>query len=153
MGEVLRVILRWTAAWTLIGASGGVAMMFAKVPLIAEPGSEVEGVWSFAFWIPVFGAAVGIVGFVTGFLFSLLMVFFKSWNKTVEARRDVVGKYGPRILCGTVAGTLAGLFFFRVDHDAPFVFAGLGCCSGAVSGFVRSRVLKSKEKHLAPNVS
>jgi len=152
MGEVLRVILRWTAAWTLIGVIGGVAMMFGKVPLIAEPGSQAEDVWSFAFWIPIFGAAAGIVGVVTGFLFSLLMVLFKNWNKTVEARRDVVGKYGPRILFGTVAGTLAGLFFIGVDHDAPFVFAGLGCCSGAVSSFMRSRVLKSKEKNLARNV-
>jgi len=150
--KVLRVILSWTAAWTLLGVIGGVAMMFAKVPLIAEPGSEVEGLWSFAFWIPVFGAAVGIVGFVTSFLFSILMVLFKNWNKTVEARRDVVGKYGPRILLGTVAGTVAGLFFIGVDHDAPFVFAGLGCCSGAVSSFMRSRVLKSKEKNAAQNI-
>ncbi len=152
MSEVLRMILRWTAAWTLIGVIGGVAMMFAKVPPIAEPGSEAEGVWFFAFWIPVFAAAAGIVGFVTGFLFSLLMVLFKGWNKTVEARRDVVGKYGPRILFGTVAGTLAGLFFIGVDHDAPFVFAGLGCCSGAVSSFMRSRVLKSNEKNPTQNI-
>jgi len=66
MSEVLRMILRWTAAWTLIGVIGGVAMMFAKVPPIAEPGSEAEGVWFFAFWIPVFAAAAGIVGFVKG---------------------------------------------------------------------------------------
>ena len=152
MGEVLRVILRWTAAWTLLGVIGGVAMMFGKVPPIAESGAKPSDPWFYAFWIPVLGAAAGLVGFVTGFLFSLLMVLFKNWNKAVEARRDVVGKYGPRILFGTVAGTLAGLFFISVDRDAPFVFAGLGCCSGAVSSFMRSRVLKSKEKNPAQNI-
>ena len=152
MGEVLRIISRWTAAWTLVGVIGGVAMMFGKVPLIAEPGAETEGLWSFAFWIPVFGVAAGIVGFVMSLLFSILMVLFKKWSETVEARRDVVGKYGPRILCGTVAGTLAGLFFIGIDRDAPFVFAGMGCCSGAVSSFLQSRALKSKEKHLARDI-
>jgi len=152
MGEVLRIISRWTAAWTLVGVIGGVVMMFGKVPLIAEPGAETEGLWSFAFWIPMFGVAARIVGFVMGLLFSILMVLFKNWSKTVEARRDVVGKYGPRILCGTVAGTLAGLFFIGIDRDAPFVFAGMGCCSGAVSSFLQSRVLKSKEKNLPHNV-
>jgi len=153
MGEVLRTISRWTAAWTLVGLIGGVAMMFAKVPLIAEPGAQAEDLWSFAFWIPMFGVAAGIVGFVMGLLFSILMVVFKNWNKAVEARRDVVGKYGPRVLCGAVAGTLAGVFFIGIDRDAPLVFAGLGCCSGVVSSFMQSRALKSKEKHLAPNVS
>jgi len=153
MGEVLRMISRWTAGWTLVGIVGGVVMMFAKIPLIAEPGAEAEGVWSFAFWIPMFGVAAGVVGFAMGVLFSILMVLFKNWNKAVEARRDVVGKYGPRVLCGAVAGTLAGLFFIGIDREAPLVIAGLGCCSGVVSSFMQSRALKSKEKHLARNVS
>jgi len=32
------------------------------------------------------------------------------------------------------------------------VFAGMGCCSGAVSSFLQSRALKSKEKNLPQNV-
>jgi hypothetical protein len=152
MGEVLRTIIRWTAAWTLVGLIGGVVMMFGKVPPIAEPGSQAESLWFFAFWIPVLGVATGVVGFVMGLLFSILMIFLKNWNKTVEARRDVAGKYGPRILCGTVAGALAGLAFIGADRDAPFVLAALGCCSGAVSGWVQSRALQSKEKKFAQNV-
>lgn len=152
MGEVLRTILRWTAGWTLVGLIGGVAMMFAKVPPIAESGAKPIEMWFYAFWIPVLGVAAGVIGFVAGLLFSILMVLLKNWNKTVEARRDIAGKYGPRILCGTVAGALAGLAFIGVDRDAPFVLAALGCCSGAVSSFMHSRVLQSKEKDFAQNV-
>ena len=153
MREALRTILRWTAGWTIVGLIGGVAIMFAKVPLIAEPGAQSEGVWSFAFWIPMFGVAGGVVGFATGCLFSILMMLlFRDGSQKVAARSGAVGKYAPGILCGTIAGTLAGLFFIRVDHDAPFVFAGLGCCSGAVSSFMQSRVWKSKERSSAPNV-
>ena len=152
MGEAVRVVLRWTAGWTLAGLIGGFAMMFAKVPPIAESGAKPADLWFYAFWIPVLGVAAGIVGFAMGFLFSILMVPLKNWNDAAEARRDVTGKYGPRILCGTVAGAVAGVFFIGVDHDAPFVFAGLGCCSGAVSGFMRSRALKIKEKSSAQNI-
>src|SRR5437879_10808588 len=104
MGEVLRVILRWTAAWTLLGVIGGVAMMFGKVPPIAESGAKPSDPWFYAFWIPVLGVAAGVFGFALGVLFSVLMALLKNWRSRAEARDDVVGQYGPRILCGTLAG-------------------------------------------------
>src|SRR5258708_17263397 len=111
MGEVLRVLLRWTAAWTLIGVIGGVAMMFVKVPPIAESGAKPSDLWFYAFWIPVLGVAAGVFGFALGLLFSILMELLKNWRSRAEARADVLGKYGPRILCGTLAGALIGLIF------------------------------------------
>src|SRR5690349_6110287 len=125
MREVLRTILRWTAGWTIVGLIGGMVLMFSKVPPIAESGAKPADTWFYAFWIPLLGVATGVVGFAMGLLFSILMVLLKNWNKTVETRRDVAGKYGPRILCGTVAGALAGLAFIGVDRDAPFVLATL----------------------------
>ena len=145
MGEVLRVILRWTAAWTLVGMIGGVAMMFGKVPPIAESGAKPSDPWFYAFWIPVLGVAAGVFGFALGVLFSMLMALLKNWRSRAEARADVVGKYGPRILCGTLAGALIGLIFIGEDYQEIFVFAGLGLCSGVVSSIVQSRVPKARE--------
>jgi len=93
----------------------------------------------------VLGVAAGIFGFALGVLFSMLMALLKNWRSRAEARADVAGKYGPRILCGTLAGALIGLIFIGEDYQEIFVFAGLGLCSGVVSSIVQSRVPKARE--------
>jgi hypothetical protein len=143
MGQILRVTLRWSIAWTILGTIAGILMMLAKVPPIAESGAKPTELWFYAFWIPIFAAAAGVVGFAMGLLFSLLMALTASWRTPLEARTGVLGKYGPRILCGTGAGTLLGLLLLGVDHYAIFLFAGFGLCSAVVSCFLSRRTLKA----------
>jgi len=145
--QILRVVLRWTAGWTLVGVLGGVAMMFAKVPPIAESGAKPADLWFYAFWIPILGAAAGVFGFALGLLFSILMALLKNWRSRVESRTDIAGKYGPRLLCGTLAGALIGLVFIGEDYQEVFFFAGLGFCTSVVSCIAQSRVVKNVDKN------
>jgi hypothetical protein len=146
------VIFRWTAGWTLVGVIGGVVMMLGKVPPIAESGAKPADPWFYAFWIPVLGVVAGVFGFALGLLFSILMALLKNWRARVEARSDVVGKYGPRILCGTLAGALVGLAFIGTDRGEIFFFGGLGFASGVVSGIVQSRAVKNVERNSPQHV-
>src|SRR5882724_9855906 len=122
-------------------------MMFAKVPPIAESGAKPTDLLFYGFWIPILGAAAGVFGFGLGLLFSILMALLKNWRSRVESRTDIAGKYGPRILCGTLAGTLLGLLFIGVDYEEIFFFAGLGLCSAVVSSIAQSRAVRNVEKN------
>jgi MFS family permease len=134
-----------------VGVIGGVAMMFAKVPPIAESGAKPTDLWFYAFWIPILGAAAGVFGFGLGLLYSILMALLKNWRSRVESRTGIAGKHGPRILCGTLAGALLGLFFIGVDYQEIFLFAGLGFCSAVVSSFVQSRSFRVGESNSSKN--
>ena len=131
------------AAWTLVGMIGGVAMMFGKVPPIAESGAKPSDLWFYAFWIPVLGVAAGVFGFALGVLFSMLMALLKNWRSRAEARARVVGKYGPRILCGTLAGAvipeLVKVFTSTESRHVKEVVISAqegGASLGILSGFV-----------------
>jgi hypothetical protein len=147
VGQILRLILRWTAGWTLVGVIGGVVMMIAKVPPIAESGAKPADLSFYAFWIPILGVAAGVFGCGLGLLFSILMALLKKWRSRVESRSDIAGKYGPRLLCGTLAGALVGLIFIGQDYQEIFFFAGLGFCSSVVSCIAQSRAVKNMDKN------
>jgi len=141
MGRILGVTLRWSFAWTIVGAIAGILMMLGKVPPIAESGAKPDNLWFYAFWIPIFAVAAGVFGFALGLVFSVLMAMTVSWRASPEAKPNLISKFGPRILCGTAAGTLLGLLLIGVDYREVFVFAGLGLCSAVVSSFVHAQSL------------
>ncbi len=146
MGQVLRVTLRWSLAWTILGAIAGILMMLGKVPPIAESGRKPDDLWFYAFWIPIFAVAAGVLGFALGLLFSVLMALTSNWRTSLEAKPDLLSRFGPRILCGTAAGTLLGLLLIGVDYHEVFLFAGLGLCSAVVSSFLHKRALKARQQ-------
>jgi len=130
--QILRVTFRWAAVWTLLGLLLGVLLMIAQVEPMAESGAKPLGLSFYAFWIPVCGGAAGVFGFSLGLVFSLLMAFTAKWRTPIETRQGVLRRYGPRLVCGAMAGGLVALPLF---HDAmAFLFAALGACSAAVSG-------------------
>src|SRR5215475_1993630 len=142
MGQILRVTARWSVAWTILGTIAGILMMLARVPPIAESGAKPSELWFYAFWIPIFAVAAGVFGFAMGLLFSVLMALTARWRTPLEAKPSLLGRYGPRILCGTSAGTLLGLLLIGVDYREIFLFAGFGLCSAVVSCFLSMRAVK-----------
>ena len=141
MGQILRVTLRWSIAWTILGTIAGVLMMLGRVPPIAESGAKPSELSFYAFWIPILGVAAGAFGFALGLVFSTLMALSAKWRTSVEARPDIFGRYGPRVLCGAAAGGLVALPLFH-DANALF-FAGLGFLSATVSSAMHWRALRS----------
>ncbi len=146
MGQILRVTVRWSAAWTALGAIGGILMMVAKVPPMAESGAKPDNLWFYSFWIPIFALAAAVFGFALGLLFSGLMALTTTWRSSLEARPDLLSRFGPRILCGTAAGALLGLLLIRVDYREIPLFAGLGLCSATVSSFLHTRAFKTRQQ-------
>jgi len=139
--QVLRVTFRWAAAWTLLGVIAGVLFMFGKVVPMAESGGKPSDLSFYSFWIPMLGGAAGVFGFALGLVFSCLMALTEKWRASIEARPDVLGRYGPRVLCGAAAG---GLVALPLVHDASaLLFAGFGACSAAVSGAMHWRAVHS----------
>ena len=141
MGQILRVTLRWSFAWTILGTIVGIRMMLGKVPPMAESGAKPDNLWFYAFWIPIFAVAAGVFGLALGLVFSVLMALSAGWRASAEVKPGLLSKFGPRILCGTVAGLLLGLLLIRVDYREILVFAGLGFSSAMVSSFVHARSL------------
>ena len=61
----------------MLGAVGGVFMMFGKETLIAESGRKPDDVAWYSFWVPV----MGIVGAIAGAAFGVIAV---GWDKLRE---------------------------------------------------------------------
>lgn len=148
MGQILWVTLRWSVSWAILGAIGGIALMFTKTPPIAESGAKPDDFLFYAFWIPLVGVAAGVFGFALGLLFSILMALTASWRAQREVRANFVSNYVPRVLCGIVAGALLGLPFLKAGYIQVFVFGGFGACSALVSGFLQTRSHRRSEPAL-----
>jgi hypothetical protein len=141
---ILRTTFRWAIAWALLGVIAGVLMMFGKVPPIAESGGKPSDLSFYSFWIPLLGGATGVFGFALGFVFSCLMALTAKWRASIEARQGVLGRHGPRMLCGAVAG---GLVALPLIHDASvFLFAGLGACTAVVSSAMYWRAIHTGQR-------
>src|SRR5262245_523813 len=151
MGQVLGVTLRWSIAWTMLGTIAGILMMLARVPPIAESGAKPDDLWFYAFWIPIIAVATGVLGLAMGLVFSVLMALSSSWRSPFEAKPNVLSRYGPRILCGTAAGTLLGLLLIGVDYHEILLFAALGLCSAVVSSFMHARAVKGRQQKSLQN--
>jgi len=139
--------LRWGCAWAVIGLLLGMAMMFGRVPPIAEPGAP--GNFGFyAFWIPTCLGVASVFGVLLGLIYGCLMAAMDLWWPR-ETTRDITKgsgqfaaafasgartHYGQRLICGALAGGMIGWPMLH-GWNALWV-AGLGMASALVAGFV-----------------
>ena len=129
-------------AWALVGLVAGILLMLGKALPIAESGVKPDNLSFYAIWIPVMGGGASAFGFILGLVFASCMALTERWRASVEARPSVVARYGPRMLCGAIAGGIIGL---PLTHDAnALIFVGLGLCSAAVSSVMNRRALNKK---------
>jgi hypothetical protein len=138
--NIFRMSFAWAGVWALLGLLVGITLMLSKYPLIAEPGPRPHDLSDYAFWVPLTSVGLGLFGFALGFLFSSLMALTERWRAPIEARPGLLAKYGPRLLCGAVAGGLICLSITR-DGSALFILVACGFFSAAVSSFRNRRRL------------
>ena len=124
----------------MLGLAVGILLMLRRAPMIAESGARPQNLSDYAFWIPLMTVVLGLFGFVLGFLFSSLMALTERWRAPIEARVGFLAKYGPRLLCGAVAGGLVCLPITR-DGSALFVLVACGFFSAVVSSLRGRRSL------------
>jgi len=136
--SIFRLSIAWAGVWALLGLAVGTLLTLWKAPIIAESGAKSENLSDYAFWVPLVFVVLGLFGFVLGFLFSSLMALTERWRVPIEARLGLLAKYGPRLLCGAVAGGLVCLPITR-DGSALFVFVACGFFSAVVSSFKNRR--------------
>jgi hypothetical protein len=126
--EILRVALRWTMAWAVAGLVMGVSLMLMKAMPLAESGHQPDDVLSYAAWIPGMAIAGAAAGLGMGFLYASLMALTEEWRDSYEGS-GTLSRLGPQVLCGAVAGLVAGVLM--LDLGAVLFFAVLGACSAA----------------------
>jgi len=140
---MLFTTIGWAAAWAAIGLLAGIAMTFARVPPIAEPGAP-SGYAFYVFWIPVCLGAGSVFGLLAGLIYSGLLVaigFAMPGNET-ESNRSIA-TYGWRMACGAAAGGVIGWPMMK-DWSALWL-VGMGVASAALSGFLnRTRLQANK---------
>jgi hypothetical protein len=128
---ILRTALRWGAVWAVVGLVSGIALMFGKAEFIAESGAKPVGVGEHAFWIPVMLGVTIVFGLVLGLIFACLIAAVQAWWIPAEGNAGPWTLYGPRLLCGTIAGGAIGLMLVR--DSTVLVFAALGLISAVAS--------------------
>jgi len=137
MATPLRTIagttFRWGCVWAVIGLLIGVAMMLARVPLIAEPGAP-SGFGFYSFWIPMCLGAASVFGVLLGLIYACLMAAIDFWWPPGETKPGVRAMYGQRLLCGAIAGGLIGWPLMH-DWNATWI-VGIGMASALVSGYI-----------------
>ncbi len=128
---ILRTALRWGAVWAVVGLVSGIALMFGKAEFMAESGAKPVGVGEHAFWIPVMLGITIVFGLALGLIFACLMAAVQAWWIPAQASAGPLATYGPRLLCGTIAGGAIGLMLVR--DSTVLTFAALGLISAVVS--------------------
>jgi hypothetical protein len=128
---ILRTALRWGAVWAVVGLASGIALMFVKAEFMAESGAKPLGMGEHAFWIPVMLGVTIVFGLALGLIYACLMAAVQAWWIPAQANAGPLATYGPRLLCGTVAGGAIGLMLAR--DSTVLTFASLGLMSAVVS--------------------
>jgi uncharacterized membrane protein len=131
--QVVLTVMRWAAAWAVVGLLVGVLMMLGKVPPIAEPGAPRD-VWFYAFWIPLGGGVGALFGLLLGLLYACLLAVFELLSPLAGSTQNFMANYGRRLVCGAIAGGAIGCATFR-NPEGLYVVA-LGVISAAVAGYL-----------------
>jgi hypothetical protein len=135
--QIAMTTLRWTAGWALVGILVGIGMMVGRVELIAEPGSSSGNIFDFSFWILFCWGGGSVLGLVMGFVFASLMALSQ---KLEIGSGHAVGKWGMRLVCGTVAGTLVLWWGWLGTRSDTRLVSWEGVEAGAALGFVSAVV-------------
>jgi len=115
-------------------------MMLTRAPPFAESGHASGSVFGYAGWVPA-GLVVGMLGgLAVGFAYALLAAISEGWRVPYESRSSPLAKFGPRTVCGAIAGLTVGLL------------TGPGAIGVAVAGAITALVLAVRDER-APSRS
>jgi len=128
--QVFRVALLWAAAWAAVGLVLGILLMLGKAPPFAESGAKPDSILGYIFWVPALGGGAAAAGLGIGLIFTGLMALTTEWRESLEDTPGMMARLGPDVLCGAVAGLIAGLLVG--GSTGAFFFATLGVCSAAI---------------------
>jgi hypothetical protein len=84
----------------------------------------------YIFWVPALGGGAAAAGLGIGLIFTGLMALTTEWRESLEDTPGMMARLGPDVLCGAVAGLIAGLLVG--GSTGAFFFATLGVCSAAI---------------------
>jgi hypothetical protein len=124
--QVVRVALRWAAAWAGVGLVLGILLMLGKAPPFAESGARPDSVFGYIFWVPALGGGAAAAGLGVGLLFAGLMALTAEFRESLEDTPGAMTKLGPDVACGAVAGLVAGLLVGGLTGALFFGALGAG---------------------------
>jgi hypothetical protein len=123
-----RLALQWAATWAALGLVLGTLLMIGKAPAFGDSGAHSDNILAYTFWIPTLGGGAAGAGLGIGLVYAALMALTTDWRDSLEGDTAMV-RFGPDVLCGTIAGLIPGFLVGGLSGGA--FFAGLGAATGA----------------------